>query len=30
MFSLHVNVIADTSPEPSENFDHAEHTPEPI
>jgi hypothetical protein len=30
MSSLPVNVIADTSPEPSENFDHAEHTPEPI
>ena len=30
MFSLHVNVIADTSPEPSENSDHDEHTPEPI
>jgi hypothetical protein len=25
-----VNVLADTSPEPSENFDHAEHTPKPI
>jgi hypothetical protein len=23
-------VIADTTFEPSENFDHAEHTPEPI
>jgi hypothetical protein len=23
-------VIADTSPEPSKNFDHAKHTPEPI
>jgi hypothetical protein len=23
-------VIADTTSEPSENFDHAEHTPEPI
>jgi hypothetical protein len=30
MSSLPVNVLADTSPEPSENFDHAEHTPEPI
>jgi hypothetical protein len=28
--SLPANVIADTSPEPSENFDHAKHTPEPI
>jgi hypothetical protein len=28
--SLPANVLADTSPEPSENFDHAEHTPEPI
>jgi hypothetical protein len=30
MSSLPVNVLADTSPEPSGNFDHAEHTPEPI
>jgi hypothetical protein len=30
MFSLPVNVIADTSSEPSENFNHAEHTPELI
>jgi hypothetical protein len=30
MSSLPVNVIADTFPEPYENFDHAEHTPEPI
>jgi hypothetical protein len=30
MSSLPANVLADTSPEPSENFDHAEHTPEPI
>jgi hypothetical protein len=30
MSSLSENVIADTSPEPSENFDYAEHTPEPI
>jgi hypothetical protein len=30
MSSLPANVIADTSPEPSENFDHAKHTPEPI
>jgi hypothetical protein len=30
MSSLPINVIADTSPELSENFDHAEHTPEPI
>jgi hypothetical protein len=28
--SLPANVLADTSPEPSENFDHAKHTPEPI
>jgi hypothetical protein len=28
--SLSVNVIADTTPEPSENFDHDEHTPKPI
>jgi hypothetical protein len=28
--SLPTNVIADTSPEPSKIFDHAEHTPEPI
>jgi hypothetical protein len=30
MSSLPVNVLADTSPEPSENFDNVEHTPEPI
>jgi hypothetical protein len=30
MSSLTANVIADTTPEPSENFDHAEHTPESI
>jgi hypothetical protein len=30
MSSLPANVLADTSPEPSKNFDHAEHTPEPI
>jgi hypothetical protein len=30
MSSLPTNVLADTSPEPSENFDHAEHTPELI
>jgi hypothetical protein len=30
MSSLPTNVIANTTPEPSENFDHAEHTPEPI
>jgi hypothetical protein len=30
MSSLPANVIADTSPEPSRNFDHVEHTPEPI
>jgi hypothetical protein len=30
MSSLPANVLADTSLEPSENFDHAEHTPEPI
>jgi hypothetical protein len=30
MSSLSANVLADTSSEPSENFDHAEHTPEPI
>jgi hypothetical protein len=28
--SLPANVIADTSLEPSENFDHAEHTPKSI
>jgi hypothetical protein len=28
--SLPANVLADTSPQPSGNFDHAEHTPEPI
>jgi hypothetical protein len=30
MSSLRANVIANTSPELSENFDHAEHTPKPI
>jgi hypothetical protein len=30
MSSLPANVIDDTSPEPSKNFDHAKHTPEPI
>jgi hypothetical protein len=30
MSSLPANVIADTTPEPSENFDHAKHTSEPI
>jgi hypothetical protein len=30
MSSLPANVLADTSLEPSGNFDHAEHTPEPI
>jgi hypothetical protein len=30
MSSLLANVIADTSLEPSEIFDHAKHTPEPI
>jgi hypothetical protein len=30
MSSLPINVIADTTPESSENFDHAEHTPKPI
>jgi hypothetical protein len=30
MSSLPINVLADTSPEPSENFDHAKYTPEPI
>jgi hypothetical protein len=30
MSSSPTNVIADTSPEPSKNFDHAEHTPELI
>jgi hypothetical protein len=30
MSSLLANVIDDTTPEPSENFDHVEHTPEPI
>jgi hypothetical protein len=30
MSSLPINVLADTSPEPSKNFDHAEHTPKPI
>jgi hypothetical protein len=30
MSSLHANMIADTSPEPSKFFDHAKHTPEPI
>jgi hypothetical protein len=30
MSSLPANVIADTAPEPSENFEHAEHTPKSI
>jgi hypothetical protein len=30
MSRLPTNVIADTSPKPSENFDHAEHTPKQI
>jgi hypothetical protein len=30
MSSLPTNVLGDTSPEPSENFDHAEHTAKPI
>jgi hypothetical protein len=30
MSNLPANVLADTSPEPSKFFDHAEHTPEPI
>jgi hypothetical protein len=30
MSSLPANVIADTTPESSKNFDHGEHTPEPI
>jgi hypothetical protein len=30
MSNLPANVLADTSPEPSKIFDHAEHTPEPI
>jgi hypothetical protein len=30
MSSLPTNVIADRTPEPSEIFDHAEHTPGPI
>jgi hypothetical protein len=30
MSSLPINVIADTTPESSENFDHVEHTPESI
>jgi hypothetical protein len=30
MSSLPANVIADTTLEPSEYFDHVEHTPEPI
>jgi hypothetical protein len=30
MSILPANVIADTAPEPSENFEHAEHIPEPI
>jgi hypothetical protein len=30
MCSLPANVITDTTPEPYENFDHTEHTPEPI
>jgi hypothetical protein len=30
MFSLPTKVITDITPEPSKNFDHAEHTPEQI
>jgi hypothetical protein len=30
MYSLPSNMIVDTTPEPSENFDHAKHTPERI
>jgi hypothetical protein len=30
MSSLPTNMIADTSPKPSGNFDHAQHTTEPI
>jgi hypothetical protein len=30
MSSLPANVLADTSPEPSENFYHAKHTPESV
>jgi hypothetical protein len=30
MSSLPANMIADTTHEPSKNFEHAEHTPEPI
>jgi hypothetical protein len=30
MSSLPTNVIADTTPKLSENFDQAEHTPQPI
>jgi hypothetical protein len=30
MSSLPINVIVDTSPEPSGKFDHDQHTPEPI
>jgi hypothetical protein len=30
MSNLPANMIADTAPKPSENFDHAEHTPKPI
>jgi hypothetical protein len=30
MSSLPANMIADTTPKPSKNFDHAEHTPKPI
>jgi hypothetical protein len=30
MSNLPTNVIADTTPELCENFDHAKHTPEPI
>jgi hypothetical protein len=30
MSNLPANVLADTSPEPSKNSDHVEHTPEPI
>jgi hypothetical protein len=30
MSTLLANVMADTTPEPSENFDHAKHMPESI
>jgi hypothetical protein len=30
MSSFPANVIADITPKPSENFDHAKHTPKPI